>query len=443
MTGKKIYILDTNIFLNDPKSLNAFPGEVIKIPLEVIEEIDDQKRRVDDVGRAARQTSRMLDELRAKGNLSDGVMLDNGCMVYVEFGDLGLSALPTSLRTNKEDNRILATALCIKRKNTGNECFFITKDINMRIKADTIGITTMDFEIGKIEYEELYQGYTELSVTPKQIADFRVNKKLEQDPDEMLLPNEFAVLACEENGDTEYGRLDSETNLIVPLKISMDSVIAGIKPLNPEQVFAFELLLDDEIKLVTLNGRAGTGKTLLALAAGCHTVLETENFEKLLISRPVIPMGKDIGFLPGSIEEKMDPWMVPLFDNLDLIFSLSSPDKKKQKRNIRELIESTNAIQVEPLTYIRGRSLPDQYMIIDEAQNLSPHEVKTIITRAGKNTKVVLTGDPYQIDHPYLDINSNGLNYVIERFKESSVAGHVTMIKGERSELAELAAELL
>ncbi|MFA6451605.1 MAG: PhoH family protein, partial [bacterium] len=250
-------------------------------------------------------------------------------------------------------------------------------------------------------------------------------------------------LACKETGETAYGRMDAAEDAILPLKLTLDTVISGIKPLNIEQLFAFELLMDNNISLVTLNGRAGTGKTLLALAAGCNLVLETESYEKMLVSRPVIPMGKDIGFLPGSIEEKMDPWMEPLFDNLDMIFSLSSPDRRKQKRNIKEFIESTNAISVEPLTYIRGRSLPEQYMIVDEAQNLSPHEVKTIITRAGKNTKVILTGDPYQIDHPYLDVNSNGLNYVVERFKNSPVAGHVTLVKGERSELAELAAELL
>ena len=444
MSERKIYILDTNIFLNDPKSLNAFPGEIIKIPLEVIEEIDDQKRRVDDVGRNARQTSRILDELRTtRGNLSEGVTLDNGCTVYVEFGDLGINSLPPSLRTNKEDNRIIATALCIKKKNPNNECFFVTKDINMRIKADTIGINTIDYEVGKIEYEELYQGYRELDVTPAQLAEFKKNKRVHINSERQLLPNEIGILACKETGETAYGRMDAAEDAILPLKLTLDTVISGIKPLNIEQLFAFELLMDNNISLVTLNGRAGTGKTLLALAAGCNLVLETESYEKMLVSRPVIPMGKDIGFLPGSIEEKMDPWMEPLFDNLDMIFSLSSPDRRKQKRNIKEFIESTNAISVEPLTYIRGRSLPEQYMIVDEAQNLSPHEVKTIITRAGKNTKVILTGDPYQIDHPYLDVNSNGLNYVVERFKNSPVAGHVTLVKGERSELAELAAELL
>jgi PhoH-like ATPase len=446
--NKRIIIPDTNIFLNDPNCIYLFPGDIIKIPLEVIEEIDDQKRRPDDVGRNARQTSRMLDELRsANGNLSEGVKLNNGSLLSVELGDRdrGLSALPASLRGNKEDNLILATALGIKNKNKDADCFFITKDINMRIKANAIGLKTMDYEGDKIEFEELYQGYREVEVTKAQLDEFRKNKSFKPVPaDNGLSPNEVAILACEETDDTAYGFYDSEAGVILPFKYTMDSVISGIQPLNPEQLFAFELLLNDDISLVTLNGRAGTGKTLIALAAGCRLVLEGQGkFEKMLVSRPVMPLGKDLGFLPGSIEEKLDPWMMPLYDNLDLIFSQTPRDKKGPKRNIRETIADTQVIQVEPLTYIRGRSLPNQFMIVDEAQNLSPHEVKTIITRAGKDTKIVLTGDPYQIDHPYLDTNSNGLNYVVERFRNSPVAGHVTMIKGERSELAELAAKLL
>jgi len=313
-------------------------------------------------------------------------------------------------------------------------------DINMRLKADAIGLKSTDFEVGKIEIDELYKGYRNIEVSEKQLAEFNSGSFK---PEVALSPNEIAILTLPGDAKLTYGKMNAETGMIVPFKYAMDVSVSGIKPLNPEQLFAIELLLDDKISIVTLNGRAGTGKTLLALAAGCKQVLEEQAFERLLVSRPIVPLGKDIGFLPGDIQEKMDPWMTPLFDNLDMIFSLSSPDKKRTKRNIRELIESTNVIQVEPLTYIRGRSLPNQYMIIDEAQNLSAHEVKTIITRAGKNTKVVLTGDPYQIDHPYLDMNSNGLNYVVERFRESTVSGHVTLVKGERSALAELAAELL
>ncbi|HPN95767.1 MAG: PhoH-like protein [bacterium ADurb.Bin236] len=442
MDKKRILIPDTNIFINDPNSIYAFPNEIIKIPLEVIEEVDDQKRRSDDVGRNARQTSRILDNLRTvNGSLSDGVTLENGCNVSVEFGDKPMSSLPASLRSNKEDNRILATALSIQDKNPGNICVFITLDINMRIKAEAIGLVTMDYEPGKIQFEELYKGYSEKEVSSSQLDELASKGKLVLA--DTMRPHELVALSSPEAGKTANGRFDAEAGAIVPLKHSLDAVVSGIKPLNIEQLFAFELLMDDSVSLVTLNGRAGTGKTLIALAAGCHAVLERGAFERLLISRPVVPMGKDLGFLPGSIEEKMDPWMQPLYDNLDLIFTLGAQDKKREKRKIRELVESTGMINIEPLTYIRGRSLPNQFMIVDEAQNLSQHEVKTIITRAGKNTKVVLTGDPYQIDHPYLDTDSNGLNYVVERFKDSPAAGHVTLVKGERSKLAELAAELL
>ncbi|MFH1538761.1 MAG: PhoH family protein [bacterium] len=442
MDEKRIIIPDTNIFLHDADCIKAFPGEIIKIPLEVIEEIDDQKRRLDDVGRNARMTSRMLDELRVRGNIATGVELENGTVVSVEFGEKNLASLPPSLRMNKEDNRIIATALSIAEKNPDHVCYFVTKDINMRIKANVIGLRSMDYEAGKIELEELYHGFREVEVEKDVMDEFAKNGELKLDLDPPLAPNEMVVLGREDDDDCLYGRMDAEKEKVVPLKYSMDSVIAGIQPRNPEQVFAFEVLMDDNIKLVTLNGRAGTGKTLLALAAGVGKVMEETIYAELLVSRPVIPMGKDLGFLPGDIEAKLAPWMVPIYDNLDLIFSLSS-DKKKRKSSVRDITESTSLIRVEPLTYIRGRSMPERFMIIDEAQNLSPHEVKTIITRAGIDTKVVLTGDPYQIDHPYLDLNSNGLNYVVERFKDNSVAGHVTLLKGERSELAELAAELL
>lgn len=439
---RRVIIPDTNVFLHDAAAINAFPGDLMKIPLEVIEEIDDQKRRLDDVGRNARQTSRMLDELRNKGSLTNGVVLENGCTVFIAFGDKSLSALPHSLRTNKEDNRILATALSIAEKSNGDTCCFVTKDINMRIKAEAIGLVTEDYEAGKIEYEELYQGFREHHASPAEIEKFRQNGRIEIALEQPLSPNEMIVMICEDNEACAYGRMDPEEKIILPIKYTLDNVFAGIQPLNPEQLFAFELLMDPRVQLVTLNGRAGTGKTLLALAAGVKLVLEDTVYSELIVSRPVIPMGKDLGYLPGSVHEKMDPWMVPIYDNLDHIFS-SSDDKKRTKRNIREIMDATTQIQVEPLSYIRGRSMPDRFMIIDEAQNLSPHEIKTIVTRAGKNTKIILTGDPYQIDHPYLDLNSNGLNYAVERMRDVSIAGHMTLVKGERSELAELAAELL
>ncbi|HPN96121.1 MAG TPA: PIN domain-containing protein [bacterium] len=253
MDKKRILIPDTNIFINDPNSIYAFPNEIIKIPLEVIEEVDDQKRRSDDVGRNARQTSRILDNLRTvNGSLSDGVTLENGCNVSVEFGDKPMSSLPASLRSNKEDNRILATALSIQDKNPDNLCVFVTLDINMRIKAEAIGLVTIDYEPGKIQFEELYKGYAEKEASASQMDELAANGKLVLA--EPMRPHELVSLSCAENGKTAYGRFDAEAGAIVPLKHSYEAVVSGIKPLNIEQLFAFELLIDDSISLVTLNG---------------------------------------------------------------------------------------------------------------------------------------------------------------------------------------------
>lgn len=439
--GRRVIVPDTNIFLHDFRAIYAFPCEIMRIPLDVIEEIDDQKRRSDEVGRNARMTSRLLDEIRGDGSLAEGVTLDNGCVLSVEFGMRNINSLPPSLRNNKKDNSILAVALHVQDQFPDRECLFVTKDINMRIKADAIGLKAVDYDAGKIELEELYTGRCDVDVDEGTLDEFIRKGMLPADRLPELFANEIAVLSC---GDrSAAGRFDAQDAALYIITFKKEDKVAGISPANQDQIFAFDLLLNPAIQLVTLNGKAGTGKTLLALAAGCKLVLEDAVFQKLLVSRPVVPLGKDLGFLPGGVAEKMDPWMEPLYDNFDIIFSAGDKKHERQKRDIRSIIEGTALIQVEALSYIRGRSMPDQFLLVDEAQNLSPHEVKTIITRAGKNTKVILTGDPYQIDHPYLDANSNGLNYVVEKFKQSPIAGHITLVQGERSELAETAAQLL
>jgi PhoH-like ATPase len=309
----------------------------------------------------------------------------------------------------------------------------------MRIRGDALGLVAQDYQDEAVTIEELYTGSTEVALTGPEIDRFYAEGEVVVDT--QLVANQYVLLRNRDNaGQTALGRFDAGRGRVVPIKKLREGVW-GIKPRNKEQHYALDLLLNDDVKLVTLVGKAGTGKTLLALAAGLQKVVEEQAFHKLLVSRPIFPLGKDIGFLPGDIEEKLNPWMQPIYDNIELLLGLSKTDRK-DGRSYAELFE-LGFIEVEPLTYIRGRSLPNVFMIVDEAQNLTPHEVKTIITRAGEGTKIILTGDPYQIDNPYIDAESNGLTTVVERFRQHGIAGHITLSKGERSELAELATTVL
>ncbi len=437
---KKIFVLDTNVLLHDPRAIFSFEENDVVVPIVVIEELDKFKKGVDEIGRNARQVSRILDELRLKGKLSVGVKLESGGDLRVELNHQSPAVLPNELIAAKADNRILSTALNLK--NDGLPVILVTKDTNLRIKADALGMTAEDYESDTITLDELYSGETELLVEPGAIDDFYARGEL-QPADPMPLPNQFALLRNSANeSQTALARFSKQKSVFVPISTAKHGVW-GISAKNKQQQFALDLLLNDDIRLVTLVGKAGTGKTLLALAAGLEKTIEARTFQRLVVSRPVFPLGKDIGFLPGDIEEKLRPWMQPIRDNLDfLVGSSGGPGRVKGKKDLQSLFD-LGMIEVEPLTYIRGRSMPNQYLIIDEAQNLTPHEIKTIITRAGEGTKVVLTGDPYQIDNPYIDSSSNGLTFVVDRFKEETIAGHITLVKGERSDLAELAATLL
>jgi PhoH-like ATPase len=437
----KSFVLDTNVLLYDPQAIFKFRENNIIIPITVIEEIDRFKKDMNETGRNARQISRFLDDLRKKGSLSAGIGLESGGTLRVEiYEEKVMKRLPPELRVERGDNRILAVAFDAKEKSGNFPVIFVTKDTNLRIKADAIGLVAEDYESDKVDIEELYSGFAEQSVEPELIDRFHGQGWVELQWD--LLPNEFVTLRdMTNNSHTAIGRYDSIKRQVVPIKRLGREGVWSIHPRNREQTFALDALLDDNIKLVTLVGKAGTGKTLLAIAAGLHKTAEENVYNRLLVSRPVFPMGKDLGFLPGDIEEKLTPWMQPIFDNVELLLSGHETEKRHSK-GYKELM-AMGIMEIEPLTYIRGRSIPNQYLIVDEAQNLTPHEIKTIVTRAGEGTKVVLTGDPYQIDNPYVDSSSNGLTYVVERFKEESISGHVTMMKGERSALAELAANLL
>jgi PhoH-like ATPase len=436
----KNYVLDTNVLLHDPQAIFRFEDNTVIVPLTVIEEIDRFKKEQSETGRNARQISRMIDGFRKEADLVDGVPLEEGGIFRVAiYREDAMRLLPPELRGDKADNQILAVAK--ELEDVGDQpVVFVTKDINLRIKADAIGLNAEDYESDKVSIDDLYTGTAESVVTGEQIDLFYEQGFLEMEGE--FKANQGITLVDEGNpSHSAIGRFCSARQQLVPLLRFAKEGVWGIHPRNREQQFAFDLLLNDDIQLISLLGKAGTGKTLLALAAGLLKTADESVYSRLLVSRPVFPMGRDLGFLPGDVEEKLAPWMQPIFDNVELLLT-SVDEGGKRKRGHRELID-LGLLEIEPLTYIRGRSIPRQYLIVDEAQNLTPHEIKTIITRAGEGTKIVLTGDPYQIDNPYVDSSSNGLTYAVERLKGQDLAGHVTLSKGERSPLAELAANLL
>ena len=437
---KKVFVLDTNVLLHDPRALFAFDDNDVVVPIYVIEEIDNFKKDLSELGKNARSIARSLDGLRGEGSLAGGIATPTGGSVRVAVAN---HELPADAYTGpKVDNQILATALHYHAQTTaqGRQTIFVTKDINLRIRADALGLTVEDYDSEQKDISELYAGVIDLDVSGEAIDSFYRDGFLALD-DPYYFPNQFVYLRdAQSPSHTAIGRIHVEKQRAEPLSRLGDG-LWGIRPRNREQNFATDILMDDNVKLVTLVGKAGTGKTLLAIAAGLQKVTEEHAYGRLLISRPVFPLGRDIGFLPGDVEEKLTPWMQPIFDNVEFIMGLSKGDRRSG-RSYTELMD-LGILEIEPLTYIRGRSIPNQFMVVDEAQNLTPHEVKTIISRAGDNTKIVLTGDPYQIDNPYVDATNNGLVHAVNRFQQERIAGHVSLSKGERSELAELAANLL
>jgi len=439
---KKIYVLDTNVLLHDPNAIFSFQDNDLVIPFVVIEEVDGQKRRQDEVGRHARLVANQLDRLRALGKLSEGVPLRGGGSLRVQLKHESPQHLPEDLDPHKPDNQVIALTLQLKEEHPSTPVILVSKDINVRVKADALNLAAQDYETDKVVVNEddLYSGMTTLEVTPEEIDDFYKSSVFAPSNGHLFCNQFVHFKSLNGTNQTALGRFDAEKQQILALT-PIKKEIWGIQPKNLGQRLAFDILLDDRIALVTMTGRAGTGKTLLALAAGLHKVLDQHRFRRLLVTRPVIPMGKDVGFLPGDKDEKLRPWMQPIYDNLEYL--MSGMYKEQTAADMLRHIQDKGIFEVEALTYIRGRSIPQQFIIVDEAQNLTPHEVKTIVSRAGEGTKIVLTGDPNQIDHPYLDFRSNGLCYAVEKFKGNPIAGHVTLTKGQRSELAELAAQLL
>lgn len=440
MTGSaKTFVLDTNVLLFDPSAINKFGNNKVFIPLIVVEELDRFKKDQNENGRNARYFARLVDDLRSQGSLVKGVPLaGEGTLQISILREPSTRHAGIDLSIN--DNLILANALNLKEN--GENVVLITKDINLRLKADALGLEAEDYETAEISIEELYSGQRMFEVSPERLEEFESNRYLglEDSERETFFANEYLIVHEEGNPQKrQLGRYNAKKGGIVPLIRTREGVW-GIHPKNIEQQFALDALLNNEVNLVSLVGKAGTGKTLLAIAAGLECAIGQQQFSRVLVSRPIVPMGRDLGFLPGDVNEKLGPWMQPIFDNIDFLFG--NQRANNQTTTWDELINQ-GLLHVEPLTYIRGRSLPGQYMIVDEAQNLTPHEIKTIITRAGEGTKIVLTGDSEQIDNPYLDSINNGLVYCIDRLKKEGIVAHTKLVQGERSPLSEIASELL
>lgn len=436
--AKKTYVLDTSVYLTDANCIKNFKNNDIVVPLKVLEEIDKHKKRQDSVGSQARAIIRKLDELRAKGSLLKGARIEKGLGI-VRVSSYNPLCLPDDLDLEDPDNQIIATALSEQQASPKTrKVVVVSRDINMRVKCDALGLLTEDYQAEQVveNSEGLYTGRIEVLVDEQDIDKFYNNQEISINQDKYhLCPNQFVMLIS--NSNEKKTALARYKNHISPLKkiISSNSRVWNTVARNKEQQFALELLMDPDVPVVSLVGKAGSGKTLLALAAGLEQTFEKNIYKKIVVTKPVEPVGKDIGFLPGTMEEKMMPWLAPIQDNLQF---LMGDDKATL-----DLYMEKGKIEVEAMTFIRGRSISNAFIVIDEVQNMTQHEIKTVLTRVGEGTKIVLTGDIEQIDNVYIDATNNGLSYVVERLKQEQITGHVTLLKGERSKVATIAATKL
>ena len=445
MPQKKNYVLDTSVYLTEASSIYKFHTNDIYVPLKVLEEVDGHKKRQDSVGSNARHFIRILDELRAKGSLEKGVRIGKGLGILrvISYAALNEVIFPPDLDIRLPDHTIIATAKAVQMQEPSRKTVVVSRDINMRVICDSIGLPAEDYtsEMAITSSEELYNGFSVLNVDDQVVDRYYANEEIfidKEDVQEILYPNQYIMLVSNENEKkSALARFKSHHEALEKV-IHKNIPDWNIESRNKEQAFAIDMLLDPDIKIVSLVGRAGSGKTLMAIAAGLQQTIglrsENNHYSRLIVSRPVQPLGKDIGFLPGTMEEKMLPWLMPIQDNLKFLMG---------DRTSLEMYMEKGKIELEALTYIRGRSIANAFIIIDEAQNLTKHEIKTIITRIGEGTKIVLTGDVEQIDNVYVNETSNGLAHAIEKFKEFRISGHVTFRKGERSEVATLASKVL
>ena len=453
MAAKTTFVLDTNVLIFDPQSIFKFEEHDVVLPLKVLEELDQFKSEMTERGRAARTVARTLDAFRSRGNLFDGIQIERpdgseaGALSVAIAKKEDLNLLPPALEPLKPDNIIIATVLSLPEDK---DVVFITLDVGLRLRCDSLKIHSEAYRGAKADKAkpDFYLGYQTIEIPGEEIDTFYLDKEFIPKEDQSFHSNEYVLLKAIYNGKSAIGRYNPVSQSVEQLYKNTDfhrkgdPHIWGIEPKNVCQRFALDALLDDNIKLVTLTGKAGSGKTLMALAAGLYLTADEGHYNKVLAARPIFPMGKDLGFLPGDLDEKLAPWMQPIYDNADLLLNAAEDEEGRKRRGHQELVDM-GLLEIEALTYVRGRSIPRQYMIIDEAQNLTVHELKTIITRAGEGTKIVLTGDPDQIDNPLLDKSNNGLVYVINKFKDKNIAAHITLEKGERSALATIASEIL
>ncbi|MBJ7449430.1 MAG: PhoH family protein [Parachlamydiales bacterium] len=435
--ARKTFVIDTNVLIHDPEAMLKFPGNDVILPLALLEELDAMKRFHDELGKNARMVIRTLDALKSlgQGDLHSGVHLENDSTVRIQLELKPANAGNFGFSLNITSNKIILTAFSLKQKGE-QRVVLVSKDFAARVKAEACGLEAEDYENQKVSFENIYRGMRWVETSKQDIDQFYKDGHITPKENDFC-PNEYCIMTSPEHSSA-VGKYNAQTGKISSL-LKVNQHIWGINPLNVEQRCAIDLILRDDVKLVTLFGQAGTGKTLLALACGLRKVFDEGIYNRILVSRPIIPLGKDIGYLPGMKEEKLYHWMQPIYDNLEFLCNSTGSEPSETLRWVMD----SKKIEMEAVTYIRGRSLPKMFLIIDEAQNLTPHEMKTIISRAGAGTKVVLTGDPTQIDNPYLDKDSNGLTYTVSRFKNHKIFGHIYLEKTERSELAALAAEVL
>jgi len=436
--AKKTYVLDTSALITDTECVNSYGNNDILIPIKVLEELDKHKKRQDLVGASARTVIRFLDSLRSKGSLYEGVRLGKGKGILKVKGYNPNMEFPPELDLDVPDHQILAVAL--SEKTDSRKVIVVSNDINMRVVCDSIGMESEDCSPEKVveSSSSLFHGFTDILVDDEFIDRFYTNERMElPEQKHKLFPNQYLMLISSyDNKKTALAKYIGPNQPLAKLANLGKKGVFNIKPRNKEQNFALDLLMNPDIPLVSIVGKAGCGKTMLAIAAGLEQTIGVDSkYSRLIVSRPVQPMGKDIGFLPGTLEEKMSPWLRPIQDNLQFLMG--------NDKITLEMYMQKGVIEVEAITYIRGRSISNAYIIIDEAQNLSMHEIKTIITRVGENSKVILTGDIEQIDNVYVDETTNGLTYVAEKFKPYDLAGHITLMTGERSKVATLASKIL